>query len=263
MDGRDVERFVRVRGQGKRKRKHGESVRVVQQGKTSEVSERDQFDRLNRRIADMERSGRIKIQEIREQTDEPWSDRLIANVACGTPEDLAVYERLQKFRAAIEKKLTADRLPSGIAVHFRVNDREYVISPYARWAGACFCDSNSRLESRGKPMTNRERAIYFLWEYRNKADITVARLESKSAPFRRRCADCKRRYSPYVGSDSTVARRGCPKCGSPRFQSLAPRSAQRPFGRVTKVGLRQRFKLSRRTLDRLLAASPASGERGV
>jgi hypothetical protein len=260
VDARDVERLVHVPGQGKLKREHGEPVRVVQQGTTSQVSEREQFDRVIRRIGDMERSGRITIQEIRERTDEPWSDRLIANVPCGTPEHLAEYERLQLLRIATEKRLGLDRLPSGIAVYFRVNDREYVVSPYMRWATTLLCDSLTGLIARGRPMTFREKAIWFLWNYRDKAELAVARLESKNAPFRRRCAGCGRRYSPFVGEDNTVARRGCPTCGSPRFRSLAPRSVHRPFGRVTKRGLQRRFKVSERSLEWILSAEIAPDE---
>jgi hypothetical protein len=254
MDERDVERLAARREGARRKREHGEKVRVARQGETTTVSDRAQYDRLSRRIGEMERSGRIRIQATYEHSDEPWSDRLVGMVPCGAPEDVARFTLLQEQRIAAAKKIGPDRLPSGAAIHWRMNNREYVISPYESWMGALLCDSNAKLQARGRSLSYRARAIFFLWHYRDKAEITIARLESKSAPFRRRCADCSHRYLPIHRSDGALARRGCPKCGSPRFQALAPRSVQRPFGRITKLELQRRFKVSARALERILSA---------
>jgi hypothetical protein len=254
MAERDVERLAARREGARRKREHGEKVRVARQGKTTTVSDRAQYDRLSRRIGEMERSGRIRMQATYEHSDEPWSDRLVGMVPCGTPQDVAQYEHLRMSRVAAAKKIGPDRLPSGITVHLRMNDREYVISAYVSWASALLSDSEARRQARGRPLTFRQRAIWCLWHYRKKAEITIAHLESKSAPFRRRCAECSHGYLPIHRPDGALARRGCPKCGSPRFQSLAPRSVQRPFGRITKLELQRRFKLSARALERILSA---------
>jgi predicted Zn-ribbon and HTH transcriptional regulator len=199
-------------------------------------------------MGEMEQSGRIRFLATYAQGDTPGSIQLVERVPIGSDQDVERFRLLNEQSRVAAERLGSERIESGFAIRYHHNGREYVVAPYEEWGIEILRDSLQSLRVRDRSLGKRDRIVWSLWHYRNKAVISMGRLDSKIAAFRWKCAECGHARAPMRYPQ------GCPKCGSRRYRDITGTSRLEALGRITKAALRRRFKISERHLARILSA---------
>ncbi len=165
-------------------------------------------------------------------------------------------DRLWKRRWALQAKLGPARLLSGLGYHIQVSGMDYSFSPYFAWLREFAAAYNSSLPTPLGPRSTRDRVIWLLWHFRRKALLQAGQTPHKVRGPLVRCGQCgfRHRYIDRPMDDKGV--RSCRRCGSHQHQDISGSPKLTPLPRITKTFFRQRFRISPRRLERILAVPP-------
>lgn len=253
MEEREVDRELTTISEARRNTGPIRSLRVSKQAKTSTASTEKQLALTQSRMAEHLISGRVRERWL---TD-PVTGKAIECVFVGDSDAVTQMNRLAAQRSLLWHKLGPERISGWFPYHFHHNGRAYCLDPYVAWISDLHAALDSDLRVRGRVLTARDSVIWLLWYFRNKVVVRVGRLDSKIRGNLRECAQCKHRYRFRINFDPAKWKPGCcPKCGYLGAKHIEPKAVLKPIGRITKAGLRRRFKLSPRTLERILSATP-------
>ena len=226
---------------GDARTKHHGRVRVSKQGRTTAVNEEDLFLRIESRIAKLFASRRVRIEGRHE---------------VGDAKTLGELKKLRDQRRALMIRLGPARVPLGVTHEIHHNGVSFRFAPFLearelvqrllRWAGPTIHG----------PTARRDRLLWMIWHFRRRAVIQRARLPTKVRGGLSVCAQCGHKHRTLSRIDSDGRSRGCPRCGDRTHKRIQPKIEFLPFGRITQVELRRRFKVSERQLQRILHATP-------
>src|SRR6516225_1577705 len=159
MEERHVDRLASSPSTARRKRTHGEPVRVLRQARTKNVSDLQLFRRLRRRMGEMEQSGRIRFLATYAQGDTPGSIQLVERVPIGSDQDVERFRLLNEQSRVAAERLGSERIESGFAIRYHHNGREYVVAPYEEWGIEILRDSLQSLRVRDRSLGKRDRIV--------------------------------------------------------------------------------------------------------
>jgi hypothetical protein len=215
---------------------------------------------LRRRIAELLISQRVKERyELMQLPDgsTTWVMSPERVEPKGTEADVATFCELHAQRRVIERQLGPHELLCGMPTNFHHNGIGYVVHPYQAWtrewvaAFGCFPQVN------GTWLNTRDTIIWYLWHYRKKALILTGPLSSKVRFFTMECVQCGHRRSPFGARRKAREPLRCPKCNQGGFKDVTPSVNARPFGSITRIGLRRRFRVRKREMQWILSAKLA------
>jgi hypothetical protein len=174
---------------------------------------------------------------------------------CG-PGAWEARERLVTERQVFKKKIGPARLLSGFDFEIHLNGVSYAFSPSVLHLAEFLAAFNFIGPTPHGPHSKRDRIVWLIWHSRNSGIIRVGKTPNKVRGPLVQCASCEyvHRYLGRPRDQSGVST--CRRCGAKAHRNIDSETIPSSFGRVSKAGLRRRFKLNRRYLDRILAVSP-------
>lgn len=202
--------------------------------RTRPLSDKELLARTEARFAALYSSGKIQVIAGREYA-----------VRSSVFEE---REKLIRELDALRRKLGPTRVGAGILWEIQRRGCVYRLAPYDAYTSDFYAVVNWQGPTRGRHAL-RDRVVWLLWHFRDRAAVTIGRSSSKRRRPLKLCTSCGEQISsprPFR----------CRACGGSTFTFKDIEVAGSRTPRITKVYLRQRFKLSRRELDRILAAVP-------
>jgi hypothetical protein len=193
----------------------------------------DVLQGIRERMAQLYESGRIRVVDGRE---------------CFAPGARDEMERLFQERHCIWKRLGSTRIHGGFDFQIKLNGVAYRFSPYMAWEMEFLKAFEAALPTPYGPHVARDRLLWLIWHFRHRAVIQVGKTPNKVRGPLGECTSCGYPHRVVPGGQH-----GCPRCHGVQYRDVSGQASLRPFGRVTKAGLRRRFKVSRYGLDCILA----------
>ncbi len=257
MEERDLDRLVSP--SNKIRRHHGatHALRVTRQAKTTTPTTNEQLSIVQKRIAEIVTSGRVREQWLHD----PVTGKITGYVYVGEADSVARVNAETAQRALLWQKLGPNRVSGWFPHHFRLNGRSYSIDPYVAWIHELLAVSSADLKVHERTLNLRDTVIWLLWHFRKKGVIYVGKLDSKIRGHLRECAQCQYRFNLRKTLNHPDSKPGCPKCGYLGSKEIEPKVVvAKRIDRITKEWLCWRFKLSRRDIYRILSAVPTPRE---
>ncbi len=227
-----------ISAEGHRIPRKQSSVTTSKQGKSRTVGDHDLLRRIEGRIAEIYQSGQIQVVDGRE---------------IKTPEAARELARLEEQRDAVERKLGPTQVLFGFVNQVHLRGKVYTLAAYRMWA-APFCRAIVADPPQfGGPSARRDRLLWLLWNFRDKAVIQVGATAHKVRGSLVECAECGYRHRYLSRPRNLHGFSSCRRCSALAYRIVPETIRYKPFGKITRIGLHRRFRISKRQLDRVLA----------
>jgi ribosomal protein S27E len=233
-----------------------ESTRAIE---SPALNDQQLWERLGSRIAHLLNSDRVKESHRVGQLPDGktvWVPYLQRG-AKGKEADIESFLNLRDMRRVVERKLGPTRLPGGMPTILHHNGIGYVVHPYQAWMHEYLPTFGCFPQVNGTWLKTRDTIVWYLWHYRKKAVVLTGPLSSKTRILTKECVKCGHRRAAFGRRRKVVQLLRCPKCGEGGFRDITPSVDARPFGRITRIGLRRRFHIREREMKWILSATLA------
>ena len=229
-----------ISAEGHKVRRSRPRVRVSRSSKTRSISTIQLSRRIEQRLCQLYKSGQIRAEK----------GQLIYS-----PGAAAERGKLLDQLRAVHRKLGDARVPSGFVYEIHVHRTVYSFCPYIFWLDGLLQATAQWLPRSRGPTAKRDRAVWYLWHFRSKADVQVGTKGSKSLQGWVDCESCGYRHSLRRRPRDERGISYCSRCGGQAHRRVPEQVVLKPIGRITKASLRRRFKLSIRQLDKIISIS--------
>lgn len=220
--------------------RRGGRLRSPVQGRTAKPRpDHEILDAIDKRIASLYRN-KIQVIDGRESKS--------ASVA-------AELANLVAQRNALWSKLGPTQVLAGVVYQMRRDGKAYCFAPRRAWLGPFMRATNTtRPTFRGR-LASRDLLLWLLWHFRDKALIQIGHVGHKVRGSRVDCPSCGLRHVYHRRPRDERGLSYCRRCGERTHRSVpdTPGFQELKLATITKAWLRRRFRVSRRTLDRILS----------